>query len=180
MGSGLSGGQAVSRTSRYARSGPASARYGESTTTSGHARHLPFERLAQAHGARLVVGDVDRPDVVADRARDVDGLDHGPVQARDRDDRALLTVQGAHDEVRPDRQLPGRARYWRLMNSIIPTSIGTRTTTSQAPASNFSTVTTTRTTPVRTAPDALTTIRQCQPDVALAEPVADHADSGSA
>src|SRR6478752_2181497 len=60
----------------------------------GHPGDGPLEFGAQARRQLRVVGDVDRPDVVADRAGDVDGLDDGPVEARDRDDRALLAMEG--------------------------------------------------------------------------------------
>ena len=50
------------------------------------------------------------------------------------------------------------------MNSIIATRIGIRITTRYAPSTNFTLTTTTRTTAVRTAPNALTAARQTQPD----------------
>ena len=61
---------------------------------------------------------------------DVDRLDHRPVEARDRDDDPLLAPRLAADEVRPDGELRRcEAAYWWWMNSIIPTSSGTRITT---------------------------------------------------
>ena len=56
------------------------------------------------------------------------------------------------------------AWYWRWMNSIIATRIGIRITTRYAPSTNLTLTTTTRTTAVRTAPNALTAARQTQPD----------------
>ena len=56
------------------------------------------------------------------------------------------------------------AAYWRLMNSIPPTIAGMRIATIQAPCSNFSTSTITRTTSVISAPLALTISRHRQPE----------------
>ena len=94
------------------------------------ARDLALE--CRSHAGRLVrvIGDVDGPDVVVDRAADVDRLDRGPVDAVDRARRsappglsARTTRSGSTASWRRD------LLYWRLMNSIIPTRTGTRITT---------------------------------------------------
>ena len=129
IGSGLSGGQAASSTSRYASSGPASARYGDSTTTSGTPGTCRSKsaRIAAAPSGSVEI--VDGADVVIDRAADVDRLDRRPVETRDRDDDPFLALGRRHDEGRIDRELTGGAAYWRLMNSIIATRTGTMITT---------------------------------------------------
>ena len=95
-----------------------------------HARDLALQVVAQARRRLGVVGDVDGPDVVADRAGDVDRLDDGPVDARHRDDHALLAVGRRDDEVGAHRAARASSgAYWRWMNSIIATRIGMRMTT---------------------------------------------------
>ena len=98
--------------------------------TSGTSGQLALPALANAGRLLGLVGDQDRPDVLADRAADVDRLDDGPVDARHRHDDPLLALRPRDDDVRPDRELRADARYWRLMNSIIATRIGMTTATS--------------------------------------------------
>ena len=105
IGASLPGGQAASSTSRYASSGPTSARYGDSTTTSGTPgiwRSKASRTLAAA--ARSSVMNTARTSSLIERA-DVDRLDDGPVQARDRDDDPLLAMRRPDDERRVDGQL---------------------------------------------------------------------------
>ena len=78
-----------------------------------HARDLALPAVAHARRPSRVVGDVDRPDVVADRAPDVDRLDDGPVEARDRDDDPLLAVRAA------GRRGPGRTASSRAERRVL-------------------------------------------------------------
>ena len=59
-----------------------------------YARQLPVPaRSRRASTVLLVVGDIDRPDVLGERPPEVHGLDDRPVDAVDRDDDALLAVR---------------------------------------------------------------------------------------
>ena len=92
----------------------------------------------------------------ADRPGDVDGLDDRPVDARDgTTTRSSRLGRPTTRSVADRRAGAATASYWRWMNSIIPTRIGMRITTRYAPSTNFTLTTTTRTTPVSTAPKAL-------------------------
>ena len=107
---------------------------------------------------------------------EVDRLDHGAVDAVDRDDDALLAMRALDDElVRGRSSSCSWASYSRRMNSMIATRIGISSRTSQAPSKNFTLVTTTATIPVATQPNALIARRRRQPGDLLAQPVADHA-----
>ena len=108
IGSGLPGGHAASRTSRYASSGPGERAIRRVDDDERNARNLALECLAHPGGIRRIVGDVDGPDVVVDRATDVHRLDRRPVDAVDRHDDPLLPLRRRND-VLPDRPQAGAA-----------------------------------------------------------------------
>ena len=74
--------------------------------------------------------------------------------------RGLCHVDDGVQVVNP--RLLAVARYWRWMNSIIPTRIGMITTT-RSDSGAFATVTITATTPVRAAPKPFSARRQRHP-----------------
>ena len=90
-------------------SGPARARYGDSIDDERDARNLALPVGPDALQPVGLIEDVDRADVVGDRAGDIDGLDHGAVDARHRHDDSLLAGGRARDEVGPNRELARRS-----------------------------------------------------------------------
>ena len=85
--------------------GETTARYGDSTMTSGTSGSWRSQRRPELLGQLQVVGDVDRPDVAGQRPAEVDGLDDRPVDAVDRDDHPLLAVRAGQDAVVADLEL---------------------------------------------------------------------------
>ena len=111
IGAGLSGGQAAIEDVEVGQQRPDEGPVGRLDDDQRDARDLPLEGGPDDCRRVGVVGDVDRPDVVVDRPSDVDRLDDGPVEARDRDDDPLLAVRRANDEFgvrRPARASSGR------------------------------------------------------------------------
>src|SRR3954454_8923908 len=163
IGAGFSGGHARSSTSRYARSGPASARYGDSTTTSGTSGTWRSHRLrsaAAAAGSSLMY-----------TARTSSAMDRATLAAwtTARFNAGMGTTTRSSrwgiGTTTSSRIASARAaaEYWRLMKTMIATSVGMRITTRYAPEVNFTLATTMRTTNVRTAPKPFTAARHHQP-----------------
>ncbi len=154
---------------------PASARYGDSTTTSGtpgtcrskSARTFAAWSGSSEMNTARMSSPTERPTLIACTvARSSPGIGTTTRSSR---------IGGP--TIRSGRTASSALErpYWRLMNSIIATRSGTRITTRYAPSRNFSNTTIPRTTAVRTPPKAFTASRHCQPDSRTSRQWLDHA-----
>ena len=161
------------------RPGEMSARYGDSTMTSGTPG---IWRSQRSRSASPTSGSSVTNTARTSRLMvppELDRLDDRAVDAVDRDDHPLLAMRS--DPSR-GRRGPASSRSWasysRRMNSIIATRTGMSTMTSHAPSTNFTLVTTTATMAGRDAADGVDGQPAAPARVARAQPVPDHAAPG--